>query len=424
MDIIIKVFSFIGNLPGMVLVPIVIFLMAVCFRVKLSVAIKSSIMVGAGILGITVLSNMMIEYMTPLGNGLVENAHLQNDVLDLGIAPVFTSAMSLPFFVFLYPIGLLVNFLMLSFRWTKTVNVDFLNLFAILLPVLPIWMLTGNAVITLIGAVLVYVFCLKISDWTAPMLQKYYDVEGISVPHGDASMQSLYCIIINAVIDKIPFVNKIDFSLKDFKQKAGLLGETAFLSFLVGSVLGIVAGLGVTQALSIGIALACVVYAFPKVVGIIMEGLNPVSEKMRDVMQTRFHIEGANVGMDSAIFAGYPEAITLGAICMPIILLLYFILPGVRVIPSGESLNMAGVVAMILPFAGAAGKKGNFFRTILICAVYMTILLYGATLMSPMVTDFAAGAGFDIPEGTLVTSKVLGNPLTVIIYYITSLFTG
>ncbi len=422
MSYISAIFAWLSGLSGMVLVPFIILILALCFGVKPGTAVRSALMVGAGILAISTVSSMMIEYISPLGNALIENTGIKNDILDLSVAPVFGAVMQLPFFVFLYPIGLLINFAMLKLKWTKTINVDFLNLFAIILPALPIYLLTGNVIMTLVVSVLVYMFSLKMADWVAPMYQKYFDLEGVSIPHAFNTFNYVIYLAGNWVLDHIPGINKINFSFKDSHAKLGIWGDASFLSFLVGTVLGLVAQMGFNGALSIGVALACVSFIFPKAVGIIMEGLSPVSEKMRDTMQKRFNIEGANIGMDSAILAGYPEAVATGAFAIPIVLLLYFFLPGMRIIPSGESLVLATAMGVALPLCGSREHKGNAFRALVLVAVRTTISLYGAMLIAPLATELAVASGFAVEEGVLVTSSILGAWPSILVYYITKLF--
>lgn len=421
MDVLAGIFSWISGLSSIVFIPIIICIMGVCFGVKPGTAVRSALMMGGGILAITTISSMMIEYITPMGNALIENAGIHNDVLDVGVAPVFGAVMQLPFFVFLYPIGLLVNAIMIKFRWTKTVNVDFLNLFAIILPALPIYLLTGNVIVTLVVSVIVYVFSLKVADLTAPLYQKYYGLEGVSLTHPFDVFSMVVGLGINWIIEHVPGLNKVNVRIADIHEKIGLLGDPAFLSFAVGTILGLIAQMGFNASVSIGMALACVTYIFPRAVGVIMEGLSPVSEKMREGMFKLFKIENANVGMDTAILAGYPEAVATGAFAIPIVLALYFILPGVRMIPSGEALMLAATMGVLLPLAGPKDKKGNAFRALIMLVVITTIKFYGAMIMAPLATDLAVATGM-VAEGATVTSSIMGAWPTIIVYYITNLF--
>lgn len=411
----------VAALDKVVLVPFVILILALVFGVKLGTAVKSALMMGGGLLGILTINAMMVNYMNPVANGLIANTSATNDMLDMGMTAMFGAVVSLPFFIFLYPIGIAVNLILLSVKWTKTIDVDFLTYFSFLLPVIPIYLLTGNVVATLIGFIIFFALCLKIADWTAPMVKEYYGVDGVSIPHASCGFQAVYVIPLNWLLDKIPGINKINFTLGDIKKKLGVMGEPAIISFLIGFVLGLFAKLGFGPAIEVGIGLSATVYLFPKAIGIMMEGLTPISVQMRSVMTKRYQRDDVYMGMDAAIFSGYPEVVTLQAICIPIALLCYFFLPGSRVLPTAESLQIAIVIGMILPFAGPKGKKGNVFRTILIFTILTIAATYVLTYVSPMVTSLCQNTGFELAEGQVVTSFGMRDPHTGLIYWVMKL---
>ena len=423
MNILISVLGWFSGLPSYVLVGIVFLILGLAFRAGISTSIRSALLVGGGVLSITTIAQMLVNFVSPMANQLIEHSgFIKNDVLDVGIAPVFSACVSLPFFAFLYPIGLAVNCILLKLKWTKTINVDFLDLFAILLPFIPVWIYTHNAVLVLVLSVVYYAFCLKVADWTANYYQEYFELEGVSITHPHDAVPRLICIGLNWVFDRIPGLNKIDITIGDIQKKLGLFGDPAFLSFAIGTLLGLFAHMDVASALGIGVAMATAGFLFPKAVGIVMEGLRPISEKMRTVMQKHFHIEDANIGMDSAILAGYPEVISIGAVCLPIVMFCYFLLPAVRVIPSGEALLLVNTVGFVLPLMGSKGKKGNAFRTILAVVILIVLTMHGSTYMAHIITDFCKSSGIEVAEGTLVTSSVLGHPLVVFFEMLAKLF--
>lgn len=421
MSFITSALGWFSGLPGFVMVGLIFLVLGLVFRAGISTTIRSAIYVSAGILAITTVTQMMVNYVSPMASQLIENTALTNDVLDVGIAPAFSACITLPFFVFLYPIGLAVNFILLKLKWTKTVNVDFLDLFAILLPFVPVYILTGNAILVLLLAVVYYAITLKICDWTAPHYQKYFELDGISISHPHDALPRVLFIALDWVFDHIPGLNKIDVNFGDLSNKLGLFGNPTFLSFLIGTILGLVSKMGVASALGVGAAMACACLLFPKAVGIIMEGIRPISTKMRETMQRVFKLEDTYVGMDSAILAGYPESISVGAICLPIVLACYFLLPTVRIIPGGESLILATSAGLALPLMGGK-KKGNAFRTVLAVVISTVINMHCSTYLAEMMTNFCLNSGIEVAEGTLVTSSVLGTPLSVIITLITRLF--
>ena len=428
MNIIQSFLSGFQSLDKIVMVPLVILVLALFYRVKVSTAIKGALIFGAGLAGTICISQLMTDAMTEVGLGLIENTHLTNDYTDLGMSPLFVGVVSLPYFLFLYPIGIGLNMLLIKLKLTKTLMVDFLNFATMSVAVLPLYFLTGqttvSVVLTLIGFAVYFGICLKIADWTAPKVQSYYGVEGVSIPHPSAGFQAVYVIPLNWLIDHIPVINKIDFNMGDIKKKMGLFGEPSVLGMIIGTVLGLLAGMGIVRSLSVGMYLVATMLLFPKAIGLMMEALTPISKGIKARLQKKYgdSMSELYMGMDAAIFAGFPEVVAITAIYIPIVVLLHFVLPGVRVLPTGESLQLAIVIGMIVPFAGTAQKKGNVFRTLLIGTILAAVGLYCTTYMAPLVTQLATATGL-VEEGTIVTSMGCRDPQKALIYFLTKLFT-
>lgn len=422
MGIIIDILSFVSGMDKFVLVPFVVFILAVLFGVKVKDALKSALMFGAGLLGIITITNVMYEYMGNVAVGLISNAGINNTVLDIGMGGLFGAVVSLPFFIFLYPIGILLNIFLIWIKWTKTFDIDFLTYFGFLLPGIPIYMVTGNYIPVLIGFVIYLAVCLKIADWTAPMVQEYYEVEGVSIPHNSCGFQAVLVIPLNWIIDHIPVIKDIDINIGTMKNKLGIFGDPAVISFLVGFVLSLLAGLGISPSLSVGMALVFTCYLYPKAIGIMMEGLTPISKHMRDWGQKKLNRDDIYVGMDASIFAGYPEVVAVSSLYIPIMLLLFFFLPGSTILPTGDSFQLAIVIGMILPFAGSKGKKGNIFRTLLIATVLGVIAVYAEVYVAESVTAIATKTGFDLAGMSLVTSGGMRDLPTVFGVWLSHLF--
>lgn len=329
------------SLDKTVMVPIVILVLSLCFRVKTSTAIKSALMFGAGLAGVTVISNLMTTSMADVGSGLIANTGLTNDYMDLGMSPMFAGVVSLPYFLWLYPIGIGLNMIMIKLKFTKTLNVDFLNFATMSVAAVPVYLLTNSIVATLIVFAIYFACCLKIADWTAPTVQEYYGVPGVSIPHPSAGFQAIYVIPLNWLLDHIPGVNKIDFNMADIKSKLGLLGEPTVIGMLIGTILGLLAKLGIVKSLYVGMTLCAVMLLFPKAIGLMIEALTPISKGIKEFYKTKYGNEMGDLymGMDAAIFSGFPEVVAITALYIPIVIILHFILPGVRTLPQGSHYN-------------------------------------------------------------------------------------
>lgn len=431
MDIIRYIADIITNLAmnQVVLVPTIILIVALVFRVKFSTALKGSLMFAAGLAGTICISKLMTDSMTQVGLGLVENTGLTNEYVDVGMPVAFVGASMLPYFPLVYFVGVGLNMLMIKFKWTRTLNTDFLGYATMMLITVPVYFLTGQTIFSIIICLLIYavyfIICLKFADLTVNELEQYYDVPGISCPHHHYAVQAMYVKGLNWIIDRIPVINKINFTMGDVKTKLGLFGEPTVIGFLIGTILGLLAKLPVAESVSCGVYLVTTMLLFPKAVGLMLEGLNPISKGIKDFLAKKYGHEMGSLymGVDAAVFAGFPDVVAVTAVYIPIVILLHFILPGVKVLPTGESLQLAIVVGMILPFVGAKGHKGNVFRALLIGTILAIVGLYGQTYLAPVATQLAETSGM-IEHGVTVSSFAFRYPQDVVVYFLTRLFTG
>ena len=57
----------------------------------------------------------------------------------------------------------------------------------------------------------------------------YFELDGLTVPHGTSAYMAPVACAIDAILDKIPVVKNINFSVDFLQEKAGVLAETFFI---------------------------------------------------------------------------------------------------------------------------------------------------------------------------------------------------
>jgi PTS system galactitol-specific IIC component len=260
---------------------------------------------------------------------------------------------------------------------------------------------------------------LKLGDWTAPMIQEFYGVPGVSLPHGFSAAYVPIAIPLNKLIDAIPGLNKISIDAESIQEKYGVVGDPTILGLVLGVILGLLAGYDLKQTLNLSMSMAAVMFLLPRMVKILMEGLIPVSDAAREFMQKRFGGRSFYIGLDSAIAVGHPAAIATAIILVPVTIVLAAVIPGNRVLPFGDLATIPFMVAMVAPLV-----RGNVFRSVLIGAVVIGVGLLIATNVSPLHTQAAIAAQFKFPEGASMISSICdgANPLTWVLLKIASIF--
>lgn len=411
--------KFILDLGPTVMLPIIIFILGVLLGQKPGQAFRSGITIGVGFIGINLVIGLLVNNIGPAAQGMVTRMGIELNVIDVGWPAAAGIAFASKIGAFIIPVGLAVNFIMLVTKTTKTVNVDLWNFWHFAFTGALVNVATGSFAMGCIAAAINVVIVLKLADWTAPMIQKFYGIPGISLPHGFSAAYVPIAIPLNALFDKIPGLNKININTESVQERFGVIGDPVILGLVLGGSLGALAGFDVKAISQLAMSMAGVMFLMPRMVKVLMEGLMGVSEAARLFFQKRFSGREFYIGLDSAIAVGHPAAITTAIILVPISIALALIIPGNKVLPFGDLATIPFMVAMIAPVCG-----GNVFRSVVIGAIVIGIGLLISTDISLLHTQAAIEAAFKFPENASVISSICdgANPLTWIILKLSALF--
>ncbi len=413
------VINYILGLGSSVMLAIIIFVLCLCFRVKMNVAIRSSLMIGVAFYGINLVIGGMMGVFAPLTSAFIERTGIQLTVTDIGWSSASSITWAWPAAGLFIPVGILVNVIMLILKRTHTVDVDIWNYWVWGFSGAIVGNMTGNVFLGMVAFIVTEVIVLLIADWSAPGIHEYFELEGISIPHGNATPFVPIAWLLNKLFDLIPGLNKVKVDSQSIIRHVGVFGEPVFMGFVIGIALSALAGYDFANVLSTGITLAAVMVILPRMTKMIMEALGPVSTAVGDKLKDRFPGEEFNIGLDVAILAGNPDAIAVSFLLIPISIVLAMALPGNHLLPFADLPAIAFVVAMTLPI-----YKGNALRAFLGGIVIVISCLYIGTAMAPAFTELAIQAGVAVPEGsTGVMSFLSGtSPITYIMVLLTNLF--
>jgi galactitol PTS system EIIC component len=403
---------FFDTFGATIMLPIIIFILALILGAKFGRAFRAGITVGIAFIGINLVVNLMWGSLSEVGQALVTNLGIERSVYDVGWPSAAAIAFGTDVGLAVIPVALLVNLIMLVTRLTKTLNVDIWNFwhFAFLGSLVSI--VTNSLVYGLIAAAIAAAFALFLADWTAKAVQSFYNLPGISIPHLTTCPGVPFAILVNWIFEKIPGLRDLKADPDTIRKKWGIFGEPVVLGFIIGLILGILAYafnipedqstmVTISKILGVGMNLGAVMLLLPRMVAILMEGLIPVSEAAREFMQKRASGREIYIGLDSAILIGHPASISAALILVPIAILLSLILPGNKVILFADLAIIPFVVALFAPL-----MKGNIVRMIVAGTIELAVGFYIASSMAPIFTQAAVDAGFAMPEGAVQITSI------------------
>lgn len=403
-----------------VLLPLVLFFLALFFKVKPAKALRSSLIVGIGFVGIYAIFDILTSNVGPAAQAMVERTGISLPVVDLGWPPLAAITWGSPIAPFVIPLTMLINVAMLAMNKTRTVDVDMWNYWHFALAGTLVYYSTGSFVLGLSAAAIAAIVVLKLADWSAPLVAKYFGLEGISLPTLSSVVFFPVGLLFDKVIDKIPGLNRIHIDPESVQKKLGIFGEPMMVGTILGVLLGIIAGYDFKHILLLGISIGGVMFILPRMVRILMEGLLPLSEAIKKYLNAKYPgRDDLYIGLDIAVAVGNPAIISTALILTPISVFIAFLLPGNKVLPLGDLANLAVMASMIV-----LACRGNIFRAVITAIPVIIADLWIATKIAPFITGMARDVNFKMAEGSSgQVSSFLdgGNPFR---FWLLEIFNG
>ena len=429
-----QVFSYIIGLGAAVMMPIIFTILGVCIRIKFSKALKSGLLVGVGFVGLSVITGLLTSTLGPALEKVVEIYGLQLKIFDMGWPAAASVAYNTSVGAFIIPVCLGVNIIMLLTRTTRTVNIDLWNYWHFAFIGAVVYFAADNIWWGFFAAIICYIITLILADYTADRFQKFYDgMEGISIPQPFCQGFVPVAEGVNALLDKIPGINKLYIDAEGMKKKFGILGEPLFLGIIVGVTIGCLTCKtwanvveNIPYILGVGIKMGAVMELIPRITSLFIEGLKPISEATRELINKKFQgAKGLNIGMSPALVIGHPTTLVASLILIPITLLLAVVLPGNEFLPLASLAGMFYIFPLILPIT-----KGNVVKSLIIGIVIIVLGLYFVTNLADSFTlaaldvyEKTGDAAVKVPEGFQAGSlDFASSPLAWIIYHLTHTF--
>ncbi|MGI6110114.1 MAG: PTS galactitol transporter subunit IIC [Eubacteriaceae bacterium] len=407
--------NYIIDMGASVMLPIVIAILSMCVGVKVGKSIRSGLMIGVGFVGLNLIVSMMNEQLGPAASAMSARFGLNLSVVDIGWPGASPMTWASSIATVAIPLAIAVNLVMIFLKWTKTVNIDIWNIWHMTFTGAIAYVVTGNFWIGLLGVAVHAAISYKLGDLWAPLMTDYFELDGLTVPHGTAAYMAPIACVVDEVIEKIPGLNKIDLTADKLQEKVGVLAEPVVIGAILGTAIGFLAGYSVQEALPLGINMAAVMVLMPKIVKCIMDGLLPLSERAKELLSEKYGDSEFYIGLDPAILLGDSQVMTAGLLFIPITLLIAVLIPGNRVLPFGDLATIGFFIAIAV-----AVHKGNLFRTLISGSLIMAVTIWIANQTIPWVTALATTTGSTDGSTLVAALDQGGSPIT---YIFTQLFT-
>ncbi|AQW20933.1 PTS sugar transporter subunit IIC [Lentilactobacillus curieae] len=416
------VIDYIMSLGASVMMPIIFFVFGMLIGMGPSKSLKSGLSVGVGFVGLNVITQLLADNLGPAVNSMVKIYGLHLHTLDIGWPAASAVAFGTQVGAIIIPLGLGINVLMLLTKTTETLNIDLWNYwhFAFIGSIVSI--ATKSFFWGLFAASITIIVTLVGADRSQKKVESFYgdDMKGISIPQAFCVTFIPFAIAINWVIDKIPGLNKVDFDAKKLEKKFGLFGDPILLGVIIGILLGLLARYPIAKTLQLGIILSAVMVLIPKITGMFIEGLNPISLRSQELISKRFKGRKFNIGMTPALVIGHPTTLVCSLLLVPTILFLSVVVPGNEFLPLASLSGLIYLFPLVLPYT-----NGNVLRSFIVGLVSLIAGVLSATALATIFTSAVKMVQANlIPAGTSSVASVdfAASPLAWIVYTFTTNF--
>lgn len=417
MNVLSQVIDFVFSFKAYVMLPAVILVVALAIRLKVADALTSALRLGVGFAGIFVAFDFFVQQIAPAVTALVTTRGLEFPVLDVGWPPLaaitWASAVA-PLTIVMVPA---LNLALLALNVTRTVNIDIWNYWHFALVGALVQASSGSLLLGLAVTGLIAAYGIVVADWNAPLLERECGLKGISITTLSVNGLLPYGVAADALIERVPGLRRITLSPRGTGSRFGVLVEPMTIGVAIGALFGVMAGYDVKRVLELAINVAAVMFILPHCGGLIGTGMEPVSLRLKEIIQRRFPKKRLlYIGMDSGVAMRNPAVIATGLILMPISIAIAFVLPGNRTLPLGDLANLISVMSVIV-----LATRGNVFRAVLIGIPIVVGYLLICTHFAPLYTTLAAQAGSSAAAnyaGEITAFTDGGNPVRWWFYYL------
>lgn len=402
-----EIMRYILDLGPTVMLPLVIIIFSKLLGMKLGDCFKSGLHIGIGFVGIGLVIGLMLDSIGPAAKAMAEQFQINLHVIDVGWPGSSPMTWASQIALVTIPVAIGVNILMLVTRMTRVVNVDIWNIWHMTFTGAMLHLATGSYWLGILGVAVHAAFVYKLGDWFAKDTRDFFGLDGIAIPHGSSAWFGPIAVLVDTIIDKVPGLNRIHFSADDVQKRFGPFGEPVTVGFIMGLVIGMLAGYDVKAVLQLAVKTAAVMLLMPRVIKPIMDGLTPIAKHARKRLQAKFGGQEFLIGLDPALLLGHTSVVSASLIFIPLTILIAVLVPGNQVLPFGDLATIGFFVAMAV-----AVHQGNLFRTLISGVIIMGITLWIATQTIGLHTQLAANAGALKAGGQVASLDQGGSPIT------------
>lgn len=415
--------AMIDSFGAAIIVPIIIGIIALLFRVKPQKAFLCALYAGVSLEGISLMVGAFTPIITPLvknmADAMVNITGVNLNVFDVGWQATSLVAFSTSAGMIYLGLGIVLQTVLFLVKWTKCFQPsDLWNNYSYMVWGAMVIFATGNFALGIACMVVLNLYSLLIADTIAKRWSSYYQYPNCTIIAMHNIEPGIFAIVLDPILNKIGF-HKLKLNPQTIQNKIGFLGEPMTIGFILGAIIGVLGNIsrltsmaGWGSVFTAAVATAAVMAIFPKITGFFAQAFAPITEGARKFMGNTSDREWF-IAVNDAVGYGESATLTCGLLLMPIMVIIAFILPGNQTLPVVDLVAIPYMVEGLV-----AVYNGNMAKVIITGMIWFSVGLYMCTYTAPLFTQVAKTAGYAIPAGAaMITSfNILGKPLMGLVF--------
>ena len=413
--------TFFTTFGAPVFVPVIIFVIALCLKVKPKKAFVSALSAAVGLMGFFLLINAYAPIITPIINGMVKDTGVNLPVFDVGWQTTSIVAYSTEVGMMFVAIAIIIQTVLFLIKYVNVFQPgDLWNNYSYFVWGSMVYLITNNIWLSMGCMVMQLLYTVMCAEIIEKRWSTYYQYPNCTLASLHTVTNAPYAVIMEYIMNKLGLY-KLHSDPVTLQKKLGFIGEPMTLGLFLGLLIGLIGqlhGLGELSTwgriATCGVATSAVMAVFPKVSAIFAGSFTAITEASKKSLQG---VSGSGrewyLSVNDA--TGYGETATLisGIIMMPLLLLISFILPGNETLPM---IDLVGLPYLIQPIV--AMSNGNVIKTVISGLIWFTIALFVCSYTAPQFSQVVGMVGINLTTGAaLVTSLVIfAQPVAMLIY--------
>lgn len=407
------VINYIIELGPVILIPATLLIISLIITRKPLKNLKNCAFILIGLVSLSVLLTLFVNFFGSITNTILINSSKKFEIIDTGWFVSKAVILNSPIILQIIIAIVILNLIMLSLRFTRTINIDFWNYWSFLLVGSIIFASTEIKWIGILIAMIVAAITLVLSDIYATYIESYFGLKGISTPQAQIICWAPVSHLINVIFNKIPFIRRVHVFYEEIQYKLGVVSEPMIMGFILGFIIGAITryknfylnlGPNLLYALSSGLTLSIIMILLPRSVNLLLKGLVPTINDIKSFISRRITKRELYIGLDPIVLVGQPSIIMLSVIIIPLTVYVSTILPGNAVLPKADLIMIPFILIWVI-----APSKGDIFRSLISAVIIIPIILWITTGMGDLFTKFFLKYNIELVEGYKRLSSIGGS---------------